>query len=412
MHYTDSTDIKEQNPISTKQRPIRILHVVGGMNRGGVETWLMHVLRHIDRDRFHMDFLVHTQKPCPYDDEVRALGSKIIPCLTPAKPWLYDRNFKRILREYGPYDIVHSHVHHFSGYVLYLAKQAGIAVRIAHSHNNTSSAEAKAGLYRRFYLTLMEWLITRYATVGLGCSRKAASDLFKPSWEKDPRWQILYYGIDLTSFREPLDAIALRTELGIPANAFVIGHAGRFEKQKNHVFLLEIAVEVVKREPKMYLLLLGQGSLRAEIEQKAIDLGLGDRIIFAELRSDVPRVMLGVMDLFLLPSLHEGLPVVGIEAQAAGLPFILSDVITEEVDLVKPLIQRISLSQPASEWAEAILVLRNIASVISPSEALMLVENSHFNIQISVKQLAKIYQIQTTQQQKALTTKTSTDEYC
>src|SRR6476469_2915541 len=103
MHCTDSTDIKEQNQTSTKQRPIRILHVVGGMNRGGIETWLIHVLRNIDRDRFQMDFVVHTEKPCPYDDEVRALGSKIIPCLHPSKPWLYGNNFKRILREYGPY---------------------------------------------------------------------------------------------------------------------------------------------------------------------------------------------------------------------------------------------------------------------------------------------------------------------
>ena len=97
------------------KRPIRILHVVGGMNRGGVETWLMHVLRNIDRDRFRMDFLVHTTMPCVYDEEVRAFGSKIIPCLSPFLPWRYATNFTRILREYGPYDVVHSHVHPFTG---------------------------------------------------------------------------------------------------------------------------------------------------------------------------------------------------------------------------------------------------------------------------------------------------------
>jgi glycosyltransferase involved in cell wall biosynthesis len=373
---------------------IRILHVVGGMNRGGLETWLMHVLRHIDRDRFQMDFVVHTEKPCPYDDEVRSLGSKIIPCLDPSKPWLYDHNFKQILRKYGPYDIVHSHVHHFSGYVLRLAKQAGIPVRIAHSHNDTSSAEVKGGFYRRLYLTLTEWWIARYATLGFGCSRKAAADLFSPSWESDPRWQILYYGIDLTPFRKPVDKIAVRAELGIPTDAFVIGHVGRFEAQKNHVFLLEIVAEVAKREPRMRLLLLGDGSLRPILEQKVIHLGLADRVIFAGVRSDVPRLMLGAVDVFILPSLYEGLPVVGIEAQTAGLPFILSDVITEEIDFVKTLVQRVSLSQSASEWAEAVLTQRYAGATITQSDALALVETSPFNIETSVKHLESIYQAQ------------------
>jgi glycosyltransferase involved in cell wall biosynthesis len=213
----------------------------------------------------------------------------------------------------------------------------------------------------------------------------------------------------LNNFNHVVDSAAVRAKFGISRDAFVIGHVGRFDKQKNHTFLVEIAAEVAKQEPKMRLLLVGDGPLRSQIEQRVNQRGLADQVIFAGVQPNVPQLMLGGMDAFLLPSLHEGLPIVGIEAQAAGLPLILSDVITEEVDQVKPLIQRISLSQPASEWAEAILVLPNIASVLSPSEALMLVENSHFNIQISLKQLAKIYQIQTTQQQKALT-KTYTDE--
>ena len=373
---------------------IRILHVVGGMNRGGLETWLMHVLRHIDRERFQMDFLVHTEEPCPYDDEVRSLGSKIIPCLDPSKPWMYDRNFKRILREYGPYDIVHSHVHHFSGYVLRLAKQAGISVRIAHSHNDTSSAEAKAGFYRRLYLTLTEWWIARYATLGFGCSRKAAADLFSPSWESDPRWQILYCGINLNPFRDSIDRVALRSELGIPSEAFVIGHVGRFAEQKNHLFLLEIAAEVAKHEPKMRLLLVGEGSLRANIDQKVLQLGLSEIVIFAGVRPDVPHIMRGVMDVFLFPSLHEGLGLVLIEAQAAGLACIFSNVVPEEADAIKPLVQRISLSQPVSEWVQVVLHQREMRSTITPSDALALVETSPFNIETSVKQLESIYQAQ------------------
>ena len=397
MQYANSTDMakqKNQTP-SAKKSAIRILQVVGGMNRGGIETWLMHVLRNIDRDRFQMDFLVHTEKPCPYDDEVRALGSKIIPCLKPSKPWLYASNFNRIWEEYGPYDIVHSHVHYFSGYVLYLAKQAGVTLRIAHSHNDTSSAEAKAGLARRLYLTLMKFLIARYATLGFGCSCKAATDLFEPSWEKDGRWQILYYGIDLTSFCQPVDPIAVRSELGIPVDAFVIGHVGRFEEQKNHRFLIDIVAEIAKREPKMHLLLIGDGSMRSAIEQKVVQKGLANHVTFAGLRPDVPRLMLGAMDLFLLPSIHEGLGLVLIEAQAAGLPCVFSDVVPEEVDLVKPLVQRISLSKSATDWAEAIVTMRDAASAIAQTNALAVVENSHFNIAKSVQNLTEVYEANT-----------------
>jgi glycosyltransferase involved in cell wall biosynthesis len=393
MHYTDSTDIKEQNQISTKQPRIRILHVVGGMNRGGVETWLMHVLRHIDRDRFQMDFLVHTEKPCPYDDEARVLGSKIIPCLSPSKPWLYGRNFKRILREYGPYDIVHSHVHHFSGYVLYLAKQAGVPIRIAHSHNDTSAIDAKAGLHRRLYLTLTKWLIDRYATLGLAASYKVATVLFNRAWKTDSRWQILYCGVDLTPFRELVDSVAIRAEFGIPADAFVVGHVGRFEEEKNHQFLIDIVAEIAQREPKMHLLLIGDGSLRSEIQQKVIQNGLANRVTFAGLRPDIPQLMLGAIDLFLLPSIYEGLGLVLIEAQAAGLPCVFSDVVPEEANAVKPLVRRVSLSKSASDWAEAVISARSAASAITQADTLAVLENSPFNIAVSVQKLTELYEV-------------------
>ncbi|MEG3971429.1 glycosyltransferase [Microcoleus sp. T2B6] len=393
MYSIKSVDIQTQNHKAKLSDGglIRILHVVGGMSQGGIETWLMHVLRHIDRDRFQMDFLVHTTEPCAYDDEVLALGSRIIRCPHIHQPWIYSPQFKQILRDYGPYNIVHSHVHYFSGYVLRLAKQAGVAIRIAHSHNDTSSAEAKAKWSRQWYLSLTRRWISKYATLGLGCSQKAAVDLFGPAWKSDPRWQILYYGIDLTPFGEQLDPVSVRGELGIPDDAFVVGHVGRFEEQKNHLFLLEIAAEIAKREPKIYLLLIGSGSLLPHIEQKAIEMGLTDHIIFAGNRRDVPRLMLGVMNVFMLPSLHEGLPVVGIEAQATGLPFILSDVITEEVDIVKPLVQRISLSQPASVWADAVLAARNAASLLTRAESRAILESSPFNIAFSVKSLTKTY---------------------
>ncbi|WP_414585250.1 glycosyltransferase family 1 protein [Scytonema sp. PCC 10023] len=393
MHYksSKSTLKSNENPTLAHERSIRILHVVAGMNRGGIETWLMDFLRQTDRDRFQMDFLVHTTQPCAYDEEIRALNSQIIPCLHPSRPWTYTANFKRILREYGPYDIVHSHVYLFSGYVLRLAQQAGIPVRIAHTHTDTSSIEARAGLYRRVYHTLAKWLINRHATVGLGMSRKAVADLFGAVCETDPRWQAIYYGIDMASFRDVIDPVAMRAEFGIPADAFVIGHVGRFVKVKNHTFILDIAAEVAKREPKMRLLLVGDGPLRPEIQHKAAEIGLADRIIFAGVRSDVPRVMQGAMDVFLFPSLYEGLGNVRLEAQAAGLPCVVSNTVPNEGDVVKPLVQRLCLSQPASAWAEVILAMNKGELGITPTQALAVIAQSPFNIQNSVQSLEKIY---------------------
>ncbi|MEH1966451.1 glycosyltransferase family 1 protein [Nostoc sp.] len=386
MHYTNSRDIQKVD-----QHSIRVLHVVAGMNRGGIETWLMYILRHIDRDRFHMDFLVHTTQPCAYDQEIRTLGSKVISCPHPSRPWLYAHNFKRILRDYGSYDIVHSHVHHFSGYVLCLAKQAGVSVRIAHSHFDSSSIEAKAGWKKRFYIDLMKRWIARYATTGLAVSSIAATDLFGLSWQTDPRWQTLYCGVDLKPFQALVDPVAVRAEFGIPIDAFVIGHVGRFEQAKNHQFLLDIAAEIIKREPKMHLLLIGDGSLRTNIEQKIIQVGLKDRVILTGARSDVPRLILGVMDVFLFPSLYEGLGLALIEAQAAGLTCVFSDVVPDEADVVKALARRMSLSEPASAWAEAILAASNTVPKIIQTQAFEIVDQSSFNIQKNIKKLEKIY---------------------
>ncbi|WP_445174279.1 glycosyltransferase family 1 protein [Microcoleus sp.] len=395
MPYANPVDaLLTKNQILSEKRdhrPLRILHVVGGMNRGGIETWLMHVLRHIDRDRFHMDFLVHATEPCSYDDEICTLGSRIISCPRVSQPLLYGSDFKRILREKGSYDIVHSHVQHFNGYVLRLAKQAGVPIRIAHSHNDTSTLETKASRARKLYFNLTKWWISRYATIGLAVSRPSAQSLFGLHWEKDPRWQVLYCSVDLTPFRQAVDREAVRTQLGISATAFVIGHVGRFQEQKNHEFLLYIAGVLAKKDADMRLLLVGDGLLRTEIKEKVAQMNLSDRIILAGVRSDVPQLMLAAMDLFLLPSLHEGLPLVLLEAQAAGLPCIFSDVITQEVEVVRPLMQRLSLSKTASKWSEAILATKKAKPKITQTEAYQLVEKSSFNIHNSVKQLEALY---------------------
>lgn len=367
---------------------IRVLHVVGRMDRGGVETWLMHVLRHIDRDRFQMDFLIHSSDQGAYDEEIRGLGGNLRVCRHTRNPLAYYRALRRVIDDHGPYHIIHSHVHHYSGFILALAKLAGIPNRIAHSHIDTSSTGPS--LARRLYQRLAECLIQVYATNGLAASQDAASTLFGKAWCDDGRFRVLYCGVDMAPFgAQPCDA-QVRSELGIPEDAFVVGHVGRFDAQKNHSFIVEVASLASRCDSSVFFLLVGEGKLRPGIEQAVANVGLGNRVVFAGSRSDVPALMMKAMDAFLFPSLFEGLPLVLMEAQASGLPILCSDTVTKEVTVSAELITFLSLSCPAS-WVDAILKHRGSVHIRSSEEAYRLVVGSPFNIANGVKELEQIY---------------------
>lgn len=369
---------------------LRILHIVGGMDRGGAETWLMHVLRNIDREKYHFDFLVSRPEPCAYDDEIRSLGSKIIVCPQPQKPIQYARHFMRLVKENGPYDVIHSHIHHYSGFTLLLAKLLGIKGRIAHSHNDTRAVETKRGIGRKAYLKIMENMLQRFATHGFACSENAALDLYGREWKQDSKWTCLYCGIDFSPFRAEINGTSRRKALGISEDAVVVGHVGRFSEQKNHRFLIDIFAAFCKKEPRAKLLLVGDGKLRENIERQVHELHLSDKVIFAGVRPDVPELMKDIMDIFLFPSLHEGLPLVLIEAQAAGLPSVLSDTFTQEVDIMNERIRRLPLTASAVEWADAISALLKE----QPKQALSdedFKQLQKFDIEESIKGLLKVY---------------------
>ncbi len=359
------------------------------MNRGGVETWLMQVLRRADPARFEMDFLVTRGERGQYDDEILARGSRVLPCPQPRDPVAFARQFLRILRERGPYDVVHSQVHHFSGFVLGLARCARVRTRIAHSHSDTSALDAAAGVSRRLYLRTMKAALRRYATHGLAASEAAAAALFGRDWRQDGRWRICHCGIDLSPFRDPLDAGAVRAELGLPVSALVVGHVGRFDVPKNHTFLLRVAADVIRREPRAFFVLVGDGPLRERIEREARRLSVRHRVMLTGVRSDVPR-LLRAFDAFLLPSTREGLPLVGLEAQAAGLPVVLTDTITRELAVVPGLFSWRSLSEPPSSWADAVIaaLARGRAT---QAVVLGVLEQSDFALQRSLRTLELVY---------------------
>jgi glycosyltransferase involved in cell wall biosynthesis len=350
----------------------------------------MHVLRNIDRRAFRMDFVVHTTQPGAYDAEVLALGSSVIPCLHPRRPWDYARSFKRILRERGPYDVVHSHVHDYSGYVLRLARRSGVPVRVAHSHLDTAALEGASGPARHAYLALMKRWLGRHATHGLACSAQAGAALFGASWQNDPRWRVVYCGIDLEPFLARPDRAAVRAEFGIPTGAFVVGHVGRLVEQKNHTFLLDIAAEVVRREPGARFLLVGDGPLRGKIEAKARRLRLDGHVVFAGVRADVARLMLGAMDVFLFPSIYEGLPLSLLEAQAAGLPCLCADAVAAE-PAAGSMVRCLALSRSASAWADALMDMRKRPDGAGPRAAVAALAHSPFAIGRSIEALQSVY---------------------
>ena len=366
---------------------IRILHIVGTMNVGGAETWLMHVLRHIDRQKFQMDFCCLSGEPGIYAPEIESLGSRVFPCKLTKNLFSFNKRFKKILRA-GRYHVVHSHVHHFSGYVLCLAASEGIPIRISHSHITNDGK--KNTTFRKFYRKLQGKWIYRYATYGLGASSAAAAALFGPTWQSDNRFQILRCAIDLKPFRVQINPAALRAGLAIPPYALVVGHVGRFDEQKNHLFLVDIVTELAKRSQKEILLMVGDGPLRPIIKEKVVEAGLEDRIIFAGVRSDVPNLMMGVMDLFCMPSLYEGLPVAAIEAQAAGLRCVISTDVTPEVDIVPGAVSFLPRSAGAAAWAE-VICQKMKAGRIDAANASEAIRNKGFDVESSLESLMRLY---------------------
>lgn len=322
---------------------VRVLHVVTYMGRGGLETMLMNYFRNIDRSKVQFDFLVHRDFEADYDKEILSLGGRIyhLPQLNP-----FSRKYHKALDSFfaeHPYQIVHSHLDCMSAYPLSHAKKAGVPVRIAHAHNKSQDKNIKYPLK-----ILSKSLIPKYATNLFACGEEAGQWMFDGK-----KFQILYNAIDSSRYiySEQIRR-EVREELKL-GNKLVIGHVGRFSPQKNHGFIIRLFYELQKRKPDSILILTGDGKNRPQIEKMVQELDLGRKVIFTGIRSDVNRLM-QAMDVFLFPSLYEGLGIVAIEAQAAGLPCVVSKKVPEDAKITK-LVSSLSLQAPLSEWIDTIL---------------------------------------------------------
>lgn len=329
--------------------PIRVLHVIGQMNVGGAETLIMNLYRHIDRSLVQFDFVENTMEPSAFDEEIRSLGGRIFNCphYTGKNHISYNRWWKNFFKMHAKeYTAVHGHIGSTAAFYLRQAKKFGLFT-IAHSHGANGTG-FKSSLYRVLSFPT-RFIADRFFI----CSPEAGLDRYGKRVCSDPgRCFLLRNAIDVKryAYNEELRK-KTRAAWHIADDALVIGHVGRFVKEKNHAFLIDFFAAMHRRNPRARLLLVGLEDPEKQIRAKVEDLGLTEQVIFAGVQSDTAPFY-QAMDLFVLPSLSEGLPLVMVEAQCAGLPCVISDKVPTSCILVKELITQLRLADGAEEWAE------------------------------------------------------------
>ena len=357
---------------------IRVLQMIGTLDVGGSQTMLLNLYRNIDREQIQFDFVLDHPDGRYFVPEIEALGGRIY-TLAPFRgtnAGEVRRDWNNFLYTHPEYTVLHSHVRSYASLYLSVARQHGVKT-IIHSHSTSTGGGVKGAVK-----SVMQLPLRYQADVLMACSVEAGLWLFgKRACESD-RFVLLPNGIDVRRFvPNPEKRQQYRQELGLEGR-WVIGNVGRFYDVKNHTFLLDAFQKVHEREKDAVLLLVGVGPLQQEMAQKAVELGVADHVIMTGNRDDVPD-LLGAMDVFAFPSLWEGLPMTVVEAQAAGLPCVLSDTITRDVD-VSPLVRYLPLGDP-DRWADAMLERR------PRLDAAKNIVKAGFDIRTSAKRLSALY---------------------
>lgn len=366
----------------------RVLHVFARMGRGGAEMRTLDLVREVDRDYFRFDFCTLSARPGELDREVQDLGGTLRPC---PLGWSFPLRFLAMLRR-GRYDVIHSHVHHFSGAVLRLSAQVGIPVRIAHFR---SSGDGRGdGWRRRCQRALMCRWIDRSATHILAVSEAAMEGAWGSAWRTDPRCEVVYNGLPYAPFRGPTERESVRREFGFPHDAFLAIHVGRLATEKNHPRLLAVFERLLAHRADARLLLVGSGEPAAEtlVRHEIAQRHLGRRVAMAGDRSDVPR-LLKAADVLVFPSLREGLPGAILEACAAGTPVVASDLpAIREIAGELPLLAHLPLSEPDERWVEYVLAAAQAGSCERTRRAAQRAfVNSRFSIDHCVERIWRVW---------------------
>ncbi|SDB21844.1 glycosyltransferase family 1 protein [Eubacterium oxidoreducens] len=362
--------------------PIRILNMFTIMNRGGAETMVMNYYRNIDRSKIQFDFLVHRSQRGAYDDEIEALGGKIYRMIP-----IYPKNFKayqkmleEFFKEHKEYKIIHSHMSELGYFAFAEAEKQGVKIRICHAHNAPHGWDIKMIMRNRFKKKMMPHITHMFT-----CGEEAANWLYG----KEHRKEFIHMNnaIDAQKFRyNPQKAASVRKSLGLMPNQLVVGHVGRFNKQKNHTYLIEIFKEVVRLRSDAVLLLVGVGYLMERIKAQVEENKLTDHVRFLGSRDDVNDLM-QIFDVFLFPSLFEGFPVTMVEAQAGGNLCMISKEQPKE-SAITPNVRRISLQESPRDWAKKIV---KEVTQYQKTDTYEMICKAGYDIHENVKKLEEFY---------------------
>jgi glycosyltransferase involved in cell wall biosynthesis len=361
--------------------PIRVLHMIGSLNVGGSQAMIINLHKAIDKSKVQFDYVIDHPDHLHFAPIVEALGGKIytLPTFRGYNFLEVRKAWKNFFKNHSEYKILHSHVRSYASLYLPVAKKAGLKT-IIHSHNTSSGKGLKA--VAKFCL---QRGLRKNADYYFACSDIAGKWLFGEKITKQSNYHVLNNAIDVEKYAySELSRKKIRDEFNLK-DEFVVGHVGRFHPQKNHLFLVDVFAEIHKKRPSSVLMLVGTGDLMTIVKEKVVKLKLDDSVIFTGSRSDVNE-LLSAFDVFVFPSLFEGLPVTLVEVQAAGLPCFVSDTVTKEVDFNKK-INYISLSKESAYWADEIV--NSEQERLKCDEA---IRNAGYDIQYTVKQLTDFYQ--------------------
>lgn len=332
----------------------RVLCIVSNLNQGGAETFLMKLYRNMEPEQYQMDFCIMSEIKGKYEQEVLSRGGRIFRVVSKSKnPMKCFLQIRKTVKENGYQSVVRVNEHSLSVIDLLAAKMGGAKKLVMRSSNANSTSRLSKFLHKLFQI-----LPKTIPDIKIAPSDLAAEYTFGKKQVKSGKVHFLRNGIQIEQYLyQPQKREQLRKEMNLE-NQFVIGHVGRFSLQKNHKFLIEIFAQIAKRRPDVKLLLIGQnGNLEEQTRQQVKALALEDKVVFLGNRSDVPDLMSAV-DVLLFPSFYEGMPNVVIEAQASGLPCVISDTITQEADITG-LVEYLPLSQTDAFWAESVLKYAN-----------------------------------------------------
>ena len=359
---------------------IKILHIVPTLGYGGISKVILNYRDRIDQSKFNFSFLTHGSKE-DFHEELVNQGAKIFYLKSIGKQGIfkYARNIKEIIK-IDNFDIVHIHMSHLNGLFSYILHWNGVKNIITHEHS------AKLPIKKHFlFLPILRYLNYKYSSRQIACGDDAGRFCYK----KYP-FIVINNGIDYNSYRiSIIDKPNLRKSIGLADNSVLIGHVGAFIEQKNHKFIVEYFKVISKHLLDSYLVLVGDGPLKGKI-MDSFDSETLKRVFFLGKRDDVYSIM-KQLNIFILPSLFEGLPVVGIEAQAAGLNCLISDKVDKNVDINLGLITFLPIRNSYSEWVK--ITLQKIENPVSVSEKeiIQALDNNGYNLSTTKKILETIY---------------------